>query len=77
LLSTPAHGRLALLALALSGRRFDRHFDPRGDHLRFYSARTLRGLLADFGFETVSVRGAGGLPGARALLLADARRARF
>ena len=40
LLSTPRHGRLTLLALALSARRFDRHFDPRGEHLRFYSARS-------------------------------------
>jgi SAM-dependent methyltransferase len=30
--------------------------DPRGDHLRFYTARSLRALLADFGFEDVRVR---------------------
>jgi 2-polyprenyl-3-methyl-5-hydroxy-6-metoxy-1,4-benzoquinol methylase len=77
LLSTPAHGRAAMLVLALSARRFDSHFDPRSDHLRFYSARTLRALLADFRFEEISVRGAAGLPGARLLLLASARRARF
>ena len=29
LLSTPAHGRLRMLALALSGTRFECHFDPR------------------------------------------------
>ena len=29
LLSTPAHGRLTMLALALSPRRMDAHFDPR------------------------------------------------
>ena len=28
----------------------DAHFDPRADHLRFFSARTLRGVLADAGF---------------------------
>jgi len=77
LLSTPAHDRLALLALALWPGRFDRHFDPRSDHLRFYTARTLRRLLEDFRFEDVRVRGAGGLPGARRVLLAAARRARF
>ena len=77
LLSTPAHGRLALLGLALSQRAFDAHFDPRADHLRFYTPRTLRRLLEDFAFEDVEVRGAGGPPGARRVLLASARRSRF
>jgi 2-polyprenyl-3-methyl-5-hydroxy-6-metoxy-1,4-benzoquinol methylase len=77
LLSTPAHGRLAVLGLALSGRRFDAHFDPRSDHLRFYTARTLRALLEDLGFQDIDVRGAAGVPGARRLLLASARRSRF
>jgi 2-polyprenyl-3-methyl-5-hydroxy-6-metoxy-1,4-benzoquinol methylase len=76
-LSTPAHDRLALLALALSARRFDAHFDPRSDHVRFYTRRTLARLLADFGFERIDVRGAGGGPGARRTLLASAVRSRF
>jgi 2-polyprenyl-6-hydroxyphenyl methylase/3-demethylubiquinone-9 3-methyltransferase len=77
LLSTPAHGRLRMLGLALSARRFERHFDPRSDHVRFYSARTLTTLLDGFGFERIEVRGAGGAPGARRVLLAEAVRARF
>jgi 2-polyprenyl-3-methyl-5-hydroxy-6-metoxy-1,4-benzoquinol methylase len=77
ILSTPAHGRLAMLGLALSRRRLDAHFDPRGDHLRFYTRRTLERLLEDFGFNDVELRGAGGMPGARRLLLASARRMRF
>jgi SAM-dependent methyltransferase len=77
LLSTPAHGRLAMLRLALSGRAFDAHFDPRADHLRFYTRRTLARLLGDFGFEDIDVQGVGGTPGARRLLLASARRSRF
>ncbi len=77
LLSTPAHGRLTMLALALSARRMDAHFDPRSDHLRFYTRRTLARLLADFGFEQIDVREAGGLPGARRRLLASALRSRF
>ena len=75
LLSTPAHGRLRMLALAISGTRFDRHFDPRADHLRFYSSRTLARLLADLGFGEIEVRGAGGIPLAPRLLLASAVRA--
>ena len=77
LLSTPAHGRVRMLALALSARRFDAHFDPRADHLRFYSSRSLTRLLEDFGFEQVDVRAAGGLRGARRVLLAAAVRSRF
>ncbi len=77
LLSTPAHGRLRMLGLALSPRRLDRHFDPRSDHLRFYTRRTLARLLDEFGFERVEVRGAGGPPGARRVLLAAAVRSRF
>jgi len=64
-----------MLALALSGTRFDRHFDPRADHLRFYSSRTLARLLADLGFGEIEVRGAGGIPLAPRLLLASAVRA--
>jgi 2-polyprenyl-3-methyl-5-hydroxy-6-metoxy-1,4-benzoquinol methylase len=77
LLSTPAHGRLTLLALALSARRMDERFDPRSDHLRFYTRRSLARLLADFGFEQIAVRAAGGPPGARRQLLASAVRSRF
>ena len=45
LLSTPAHERLTLLRVALSGRAFAERFEPRGDHLRFYSRDTLARLL--------------------------------
>jgi SAM-dependent methyltransferase len=77
LLSTPDHGPLSILAMAVRPRRFDACFDPRSDHLRFYTRRSLALLLGDFGFCEVTVRGAGGVPGARAVLLAYARRARF
>ena len=71
--TTPAHGLLRRLRLALGG--WERELDPRGPDLRFYTARSLGELLADFGFEDVSVRGAGGPPLLRRHLLASARRA--
>jgi ubiquinone/menaquinone biosynthesis C-methylase UbiE len=77
LLSTPAHGRLRVLWLALSRRAFEAHFDPLADHLRFYSRPALIRLLGELGFQEVSVRAAAGLPGARRLLLARAVRSRW
>jgi SAM-dependent methyltransferase len=51
LVTTPWHGRVVVAT--------DAHFDPRADHLRFFSARTLRAVLADAGFATVDVRRGG------------------
>ena len=62
LLTTPYHGRMATILLGLRGRAFDEHFDPRADHLRFYSARTLRALLRDAGFADIEISRAGGPP---------------
>lgn len=77
LLSTPDHGALSRLGLGLSRHAFECHFDPRGEHLRFYTRRALYELLADFRFEDVEVTGAGGVPGARRTLLASGCRSRF
>ncbi len=74
LLTTPHHGPGTLLRLALSRRAFAEHFEPRADHLRFFSPRTLRGLLEDQGFRVEGVRAAGGPPLLRSTLLAVARR---
>ena len=63
LVTTPYHGRLALVALALRpGPALHAHFDPRADHLRFFTARTLRAALADAGFADLEVRAVGGVP---------------
>lgn len=77
LISTPDHGPLTRLRLALSRSAFEERLNPRSDHLRFYTRRGLAGLYADFGFEDVSVVATGGLPGARRVLLGSARRSRF
>ena len=52
LVTTPWHGRIVVAT--------DAHFDPRADHLRFFSARTLRAVLEDAGFAEIEVRRAGG-----------------
>jgi ubiquinone/menaquinone biosynthesis C-methylase UbiE len=69
LVTTPSHGRLRL---ALGG--IERYSEPLGDHLHLYSARSLRGLLEEFEFGQVQVRGAGGPPLLRRLLTARAVR---
>jgi 2-polyprenyl-6-hydroxyphenyl methylase/3-demethylubiquinone-9 3-methyltransferase len=76
LASTPAHPLLRRLALALVPGAWERDLDPRGEHLRFYTRRSLEELLADFRFEGVEVRAVGPRPVPR-VLLAAAIRARF
>lgn len=72
LVTTPYHGRVSVAALALRGR-FDERFDPRADHLRFFTERSLRALLEDAGFADVDVRAVGGAPLLRRGLHAVAR----
>jgi SAM-dependent methyltransferase len=71
-LTTPYHGRVSVAALALCGR-LDDHFDPRADHLRFFTAATLRALLADAGFAEVDLHAVGGTPLLRAAFHVVAR----
>ncbi len=46
-LSTPYHGTLKNLALALHG--FERHYAPNGPHIRFFTVRSLRKTLENHG----------------------------
>jgi ubiquinone/menaquinone biosynthesis C-methylase UbiE len=69
LLTTPSHGRLRL---AIGG--VERYCEPLGDHLHLYTARSLRQVLEDLGFDDISVRTAAGPPLLRRLLLARAVR---
>jgi ubiquinone/menaquinone biosynthesis C-methylase UbiE len=68
-LTTPDHGRLRL---AIGG--IERYSEPLGDHLHLYTARSLRLLLTEFGFDVGQVRAVGGAPLLRRLLLASATR---
>ncbi|MGO9753398.1 MAG: class I SAM-dependent methyltransferase [Solirubrobacteraceae bacterium] len=69
LITTPSHGRLRV---ALGG--VERFSEPLGDHLHLYTQRSLRELLAEFGFGQIDVRRAGGPPLLRRMLLARAVR---
>jgi SAM-dependent methyltransferase len=69
LITTPSHGRLPIL---LGG--IERFSDPLGDHLHLYTRKSLRKLLAGFGFDEIAIRAAGALPLLRRLLLARAVR---
>ena len=64
-LTTPAHGRLTGLAVLVRG--FERRFDPLSPHLRFFTRRSLRGLLTEMGFRLVSLERRAGTLLARAV----------
>ena len=72
LITVPFHGRVKAALIGLL--RFERHFDPTGQHLRFYTAGSLARTLADAGFDAVQVRPWGGPPVLRTGLTARARR---
>ena len=65
-ITTPAHGRITALDALVRG--FERRFDPLSPHLRFFTRRSLGGLLDEMGFEVESLRHG------RGTLLAVARR---
>ncbi|MEA2279685.1 MAG: hypothetical protein QOK21_292 [Solirubrobacteraceae bacterium] len=73
LATVPFHGRVQGAAIALT--RFEAHFDPLGQHLRFFTRRSLAGTLAHAGLEPRRVAGWGGVPLARRGLVALAVRA--
>ena len=63
ILTTPYHGYLKNLALALSGG-FDRHFSAKrdGHHIKFWSVATLSSLLESEGWKQPSFSFAGRAP---------------
>jgi SAM-dependent methyltransferase len=73
LVTTPYHGRVSLAVLALRPGAIEEHFDPRADHRRYFTARSLRGVLEDAGFADVGIEAVGGVPLLRHGLHAVAR----
>lgn len=73
LATTPNHARLVVAYEALAGGPLERRLDPRSDHLRFFTAHTLRDLLSGAGFDQVSVIAVDGPPLLRRSLVARAR----
>jgi 2-polyprenyl-3-methyl-5-hydroxy-6-metoxy-1,4-benzoquinol methylase len=69
-LSTPDHAWARRLWLGVSRRAFEAHFEPRADHVRFFTRGSLAALLDAGGFEQIEIRPA------RGVLLATARAAR-
>jgi SAM-dependent methyltransferase len=72
LVTVPYHGRAKAALIALT--RFDTHFDPLGQHLRFYTRSSLTATLRGSGFEAVRVRPWDGPPLLRTGLTGWARR---
>jgi len=63
IITTPYHGYLKNLALALSGC-MDKHFTALwdGGHIKFFSVNTLTKLLEEEGFKDLSFKFAGSMP---------------
>lgn len=63
IISTPYHGYLKNLVMALTGT-LDNHFTALwdGGHIKFWSRKTLSLLLEESGFKIVAFRGAGRVP---------------
>ena len=63
ILTTPYHGYLKNLSIALTGKA-DRHYSAlwEGGHIKFWSRRTLAILLREAGFRNMAFTGAGRIP---------------
>lgn len=75
IVSTPYHGYLKNLALALSGK-MDAHFHALWDHghIKFWSIPTLSALLTETGFETPRFERVGRIPPLAKSMIAVTRR---
>jgi 2-polyprenyl-3-methyl-5-hydroxy-6-metoxy-1,4-benzoquinol methylase len=77
LISTPYHGYLKNVALAVSGK-MDAHFTALwdGGHIKFWSIRTLSALLSEAGLVVEKVVRVGRVPALAKSMLVTARRPR-
>ena len=75
IISTPYHGYLKNLALALTGK-MDAHFTALWDHghIKFWSIKTLTELLHEAGFEDIRFERVGRIPALAKSMIAVARR---
>ena len=73
LVTVPYHGRVQAALIALL--RFDAHFDPQGQHLRFFTRTSLAASLRAAGFAHPQMHAVGGFPLLRKSLVARAERA--
>jgi ubiquinone/menaquinone biosynthesis C-methylase UbiE len=71
LVTTPDHPARLIRALADDPQAFDAHFNPRSDHLRFFTTRTLAALMDDLNFTPATIASDG------ETLFLEAVRARF
>jgi SAM-dependent methyltransferase len=72
LVTVPDHGPLRRILIALA--RHDAHYDPLGQHLRFYTRRSLARTLRATGFTAVEIEPLNGPPLLRSALVARALR---
>jgi ubiquinone/menaquinone biosynthesis C-methylase UbiE len=73
LVTVPDHGRVRRTLIALA--RHDAHYDPLGQHVRFYTRASLTRALHATGFAGVRIEPLGGPPLLRTALAARAVRA--
>jgi 2-polyprenyl-6-hydroxyphenyl methylase/3-demethylubiquinone-9 3-methyltransferase len=75
ILSTPYHGYLKNLALAITGK-MDQHFTALWDHghIKFWSVRTLSALLKESGFVDIRFHRVGHIPPLVKSMIAVARK---
>jgi 2-polyprenyl-6-hydroxyphenyl methylase/3-demethylubiquinone-9 3-methyltransferase len=75
IISTPYHGYLKNLALALTGK-MDSHFTALWDdgHIKFWSVKTLSALLSEAGFQNLQFHRVGRIPVLAKSMIAVARK---
>lgn len=75
IISTPYHGYLKNLALALTGK-LDKHFTALWDHghIKFWSIPTLTTLMQEAKFEDIKFRRSGRIPSLAKSMIAFARK---